>query len=179
MTRSNTSISQYIASLAIVAALAGTSTRVQAQDAFVSIDVLPRPAAAADVEQQASDLLLDGRGWERAAGLYRLAAELRGSTDPRSGDDLRLAGYLQFYRGRTKAAVVSLTQAGEAFLALGDVERAAEAFIDGAWVANEADMPTEARDLSGRARLLARSPLLRVEERIALERRLGEAAGIE
>lgn len=178
MTRSKPSIIHYIASVAIAAALAGTSTRVQAQDAFVSIDVPSRPAAA-DVEQQASDLLLDGREWERAAGLYRLAAELRGSTDPRSGDDLRLAGYLQFYRGRTKAAVVSLTQAGEAFLALGDVERAAEAFIDGAWVANEAGMPTEAHDLSGRARLLARSPLLQFEERTALERRLGEAAGIE
>jgi hypothetical protein len=90
-----------------------------------------------------------------------------------------LAGYLQFYRGRPKAAVASLTHAGEAFLALGDVERAAKAFIDGAWVAQSAGMQAEARDLRERGRLLTRSPLLDAAERTALVRRLGEAAGIE
>jgi hypothetical protein len=178
MTRSNT-LDHRIASLAIVALSATMSTQVQAQTAFVSLDVPARPAAAAEMEQQASDLLLAGRGWERAAGLYSRAAELRGSDDLKGADNLRLAGYLQFYRGRSKAAVASLTRAGEAFLALGDVERAAETFIDGAWVANEAEMPLEAHDLSERGRLLTRSPLLQDEDRTALVRRLGEGAGIE
>jgi hypothetical protein len=179
MTRLTKHSNNRIAVLAIFAALAGTSTPVQAQDAFASLDVPTRPAAAAEMEQRADDLLVAGRGWEQAAGLYRRAAELRGPDDLQSADNLRLAGYLQFYRGRAKAAVASLTEAGEAFLALGDVEQAADAFIDGAWVANEVDMPVEAQELSERGRLLTRSPLLRVEERTALVRRLGEAAGIE
>jgi hypothetical protein len=179
MNRFKTSLNYRIASIAIFSALAGTFTQVQAQTAFVSLDVPARPAAAAEMEQQADDILLAGRGWERAAGIYRRAAELRGSADPKSADNLRLAGYLQYYRGRAKAAVVSLTQSGEAFLALGDVGRAAQAFIDAAWVADEANMPAEARVLSERGRLLTQSPLLTAEERTALVRRLGEAAGIE
>jgi hypothetical protein len=127
MTRSKTSVESpvdyRIASLAIVALIAGTSTQVQAQDVFVSLDTASRPVAAEDMERRAGDVLDGGRfaghGWERAAGLYISAAELRGSGDPKSADNLRVAGYLQYYRGRSKAAVASLTQAGEAFLALG------------------------------------------------------------
>jgi hypothetical protein len=183
MARSMTSVLNRVALLAIAALLAGTSTQVQAQTQFVSLDVPALALAAEEMERRAGDVLgggrLEGRGWERAAGLYISAAELRGSADPRSADNLRLAGYLQYYRGRTKAAVASLTQSGEAFLALGDVARAAEAFIDAAWVADEANMPSEARELSERGRLLTQSPLLAAEERTALVRRLGEAAGIE
>jgi hypothetical protein len=179
MTRSMTSVLNRVALLAIAALLAGTSTQVQAQTQFASLDVPSRPAAAMEKEEQAHSLLLGGRGLERAVGLYIDAAELRGSGDPQSADNLRLAGYLQYYSGRAKAAVVSLTQSGEAFLALGDVGRAAEAFIDAAWVADEANMPAEARELSGRGRRLTQSPLLAAEERTALVRRLGEAAGIE
>jgi hypothetical protein len=40
-------------------------------------------------------------------------------------------------------------------------------------------MPAEAHDLGERGRLLTQSPLLAVEERTALVKRLGEAAGIE
>lgn len=76
-------------------------------------------------------------------------------------------------------AVATLTQAGEAFLGLGDVERAAEAFIDAAWVAHEVRMPLEARALAERGRLLTRSPLLDAFARAALARRLGGTAGME
>lgn len=167
--------------LAIVATLVGAFSQAQAQttqNAFASLDVPERPMAAEEMEQRASDLLSAG-GWMQAAGLYRRAAELRGPHDLESADNLRLAGYLQFYGGRPKQAVVSLTQAAEAFLALGDVERAAGAFIDAAWVAAEADMGMEARDLSERGRLLTRSPLLAAEDRTALVRRLGGVPGIE
>jgi hypothetical protein len=174
-----TSVHDRIAFLAIAALIAGTSTEVQAQTQFASLDVPPRPAAATEMEEQAHGLILGGRGLERAVRLYIDAAVLRGSGDPKSADNLRLAGYLQYYRGRAKSAVASLTQAGEAFLALGDVERAATAFIDAAWVADESDMPAEARELSGRGRLLTHSPLLQGAARTALVRRLGEAAGIE
>jgi hypothetical protein len=174
-----TSVPIRVALLAIAAGFAGTSMQLHAQTRFVSLDMPSPPVAATEMEEQAHDLLLGGRGWERAAGLYIGAAELRGSGDPKSADNLRLAGYLQYYRGRAKAAVLSLTRAGEAFLALGDVERAAGALIDAAWVADAADMPAEARELSERGRLLTQSPLLEAADRTALVRRLGEAAGIE
>jgi hypothetical protein len=155
------------------------AAQIQAQDAFVSLDVPARPAAAEEMEQRASDALAAGRGWQRAAGLYRRAAELRGWGDLKSADNLRLAGYLQFYDARTKAAVASLIEAGETFLALGDVESAAETFIDAAWVAQQAEMGREAKELSERAELLTRSPLLEASDRLALVRRLGMAGGIE
>jgi hypothetical protein len=170
-------------SVAIVATLAGAATQgpaqLTAQDAFVSLAVTAQPSAAARMEQQARELLLTGHGWEQAADLYLRAAELRGAGDLESADNLRLAGYVEFYRGRPKAAVASLTQAGETFLALGDVERAAQAFIDGAWVAAQASMPIEARALHERGRLLTQSPLLAAEDRTALVRRLGGVPAIE
>jgi len=133
----------------------------------------PRPTVAEEMEQRARDLMLGGRGWEQAAGLYSRAAELRGTDDVKGADDIRLAGYIHYYRGRSQASVLVLTQAGEAFLALGDVEAAAAALIDGAWVATQAGMSTQALDLAERARRLTRSPLLQPEERSALARRLG------
>jgi hypothetical protein len=162
-----------IAFVAIAATLIAMPTQIQAQDTFAALDIEPRPAAAEEMEALAYDLVLGGRGWEDAAGMYRRAAELRGSSDARAAMDLRLAGYIYFYRGRAPAAIASLTQSGEAFLALGDVSGAAEAFIDGAWVAAKWDMPTEAAALGERALLLTRSPILPAEERFALARRLG------
>jgi hypothetical protein len=162
-----------LAFIAIIATSAATSHQVQAQSAFAALDVSVRPAAAEEMEQRAHDLVLTGHGWEQAAGLYRRAAELRGTDDVKSADNMRLAGYIHYYRGRSQASVLALTHAGEAFLALGDVEGAAEALIDGAWVATQAGMSTPALALAERARRLTRSPLLQPEERSALARRLG------
>jgi hypothetical protein len=146
---------------------------------FAALDVATRPAAAEEMEALAYDMILAGRGWDSAAGLYRRAAELRGAEDPRSAMDLRLAGYIDYYREHGQAALVSLTESGESFLALGDVQGAADAFIDGAWVAAQLGMSAEARALADRARLLTRSPLLAPAERFALARRLGVTAGTE
>jgi hypothetical protein len=169
--------------LAILAALAGAPTQARAQQraqgAFVSPDVPTGPPAAQELERRATVLLSAGHDWDQAAGLFRRAAELRGGGDLESADNLRLAGYLEFYRGRSKAAVTSLTRAGETFLALGDVERAAQVFIDAAWVAVQAKMPLDARSLSERGRLLTQSPLLGAANRTALVRRLGGVPGIE
>jgi hypothetical protein len=174
-----TSSKRRIALIAVIAVSAVASTQAQAQDAFVSIDVPSRPEAADHLEREAIELLSYGRGWRGAAALYMRAAELRGMDDLKSADNLRIAGYLQYYAGRHRAAVASLTEAGEAFLTLGDVERAAETFIDGAWVATQAGLPAAANVLSERGGLLTHSPLLGASERLALVRRLGMAGGIE
>jgi hypothetical protein len=159
--------------LAIIATFAAASSQVQAQTTFAALDVPVRPAAAEEMEQRAHDLIVTGTGWDRAAVLYRRAAELRGTDDLKSADNMRLSGYLHFYRGSSQASVLALTEAGEAFLALGDVGAAADALIDGAWVATQAGMSPQALDLAERARRLTRSPLLQPEERSALARRLG------
>ncbi len=168
-----------IALVAIVTTLPAMPIRTQAQDTFAALDVSTSPAPAEEMEALAYDMILSGRGWESAAGLYRRAAELRGTGDPRSALDLRLAGYIYYYRSRGAAAVVSLTESGEAFLSLGDVQGAAEAFIDGAWVAAQLGMSAEAMVLAERAKLLTRSPLLPADERFALARRLGATPGTE
>jgi hypothetical protein len=162
-----------LAFLAIIATSAAASHQIQAQDAFVALDVSVRPVDAEAMEQRAHDVILTGHGWEEAVGLYSRAAELRGTDDVKSAGNMRLAGYIHYYRGRPQSSVLELTQAGEAFLALGDVEGAAESLIDGAWVAMQAGMSAQALDLAERARRLTRSPLLQPEERSALARRLG------
>lgn len=168
-----TTTTSRIAFVAIAATLIAMPTQTQAQDAFAALDIEPTPVAAEELEAMAYDMILVQRNWDEAAGLYRRAAELRGSSDARAAMDLRLAGYIYFYSGRIPAAMSSQTQSGEAFLALGDVAGAAEAFIDGAWVAAKSDMPAEAAALGARAHLLTRSPILPTAERFALARRLG------
>ncbi|MEQ1856353.1 MAG: hypothetical protein ABL963_07780 [Longimicrobiales bacterium] len=174
-----TTTTNRLAFVAIAATFSVMPLQTQAQDAFAALDVSMPPAAAEEMESLAYDMILAGRGWEQAAGLYLRAAAMRGAADPRSATDVRLAGYIYFYKGRPQAAVTSLTGAGEAYLALGDVEGAAETFIDAAWVAAKVGMTAEARGLADRARLLTRSPLLEPSARFGLAERLGATPGTE
>ncbi|NIP58873.1 MAG: hypothetical protein GWM92_11200, partial [Gemmatimonadetes bacterium] len=121
------------------------------------VAVLEAPNAAvtlAEALEARAWALTQGRPrWKRAADLYRRAARLRGPGQFRAAEILHLAGSLYFYGDRAKTALRTHREAGEAFLALGDVPGAARAFLDGAWVAAEAGRTLEGRGLLERARL--------------------------
>ena len=156
--------------LAAVAAVAGAPSRVHAQET-ANVLVGESSTVAMELEGRALESLTT-QHLAAAARLYRRAAEIRGDGDIKSAENLHTVGYLEYYAGELQNAVVTLRSAGEAYLALGDVERAAEMFIDGAWVAASAGMIPEMHALRDRGMLLTRSPLLDAPERVALVQRL-------
>jgi len=128
------------------------------------------------LEMRAQEHLQEVGDWGRAASLFRRAAELRPSSDPVGVEDLLQAARLSYYHGDKGDAVRDFEAAGQRALALGDVIAAANAFVDGAWVAEENGRGAKALDLVGRARLLVNSPLLPNEIRDDLQNRWVETS---
>lgn len=159
--------------MAAAAASLGAPTGASAQT-FASLGGRePGSLVAAErLEARARDLSAGPR-WSSAARLYRNAADLRGAGDVTAADNLRLAGFIQFYGGSTISAVDVLEEAADAYLAVGDVVSAAGTLTEAAWVAARAGKALEARMLRERALLLTLSPLLDPGERETLIRRLG------
>jgi len=158
--------------LTAAAALMGAPNHLHGQESRQALsNSTDVSAMAVDLETQAEELAKETR-WKAAAQMYRSAADLRGEGDIKSADNLRVAGYLHYYLGSFQSAISALRAAGESYLALGDVEQAAEAFIDGAWVAGRSGKMSEAHGLRERGVLLTRSPLLDMQNRMALVQRL-------
>ena len=146
-----------LVALTAAAALMGAPSHLDGQESGQALaNPTDASAMALELEVRAEDLS-KGTRWKAAAEMYRRAADLRGEGDIKSADNLRVAGYIHYYEGGFQTAVTTLRRAGEAYLALGDVERAAEAFIDGAWVAGRSGMLSEALTLRERGLLLTRS----------------------
>ena len=145
---------------------------VAAQDREATLDEIEK------IEAKAFAHLKDADSWNRAASMFRRAAALRPAGDPRAVQDLLRAGRLAFYEGHERKAVSDFEGAGERALERGDVITAANAFVDAAWVARSNRDAVRASSLLGRARLLARSPLLENDERALLSARW-EVAGIQ
>jgi hypothetical protein len=120
------------------------------------------PAAPAfqTVEKQATTLLDQPRQWSRAAGLFEQAAALRAAEDPTGVQDLLVAAGAYRWSGHKRTARAVYVQAAERALAMGDVDTGARAFLLAAIVAQEQKDLAAAKELNGRARLLAASPLL-------------------
>ena len=76
--------------------------------------------------------------------------------------DLLNAGRFHFYADHLGSAVSALQEAGEAAMALGDVDTAEQAFLDGAFVAVEAGDLTSAFALLDRAGVRALGAVLGV-----------------
>ncbi|MCY4400443.1 MAG: hypothetical protein OXE96_14055 [Gemmatimonadetes bacterium] len=112
------------------------------------------------IETRAMDNLKDLDRWDRAASLFRRAADLRPAGDPVAVQDLIQAARLSFYTGDEGRAVRDFEAAGQRAVAMGDVIVAANAFADAAWVANTRGFGARAHDLLNRAQLLATSPLI-------------------
>lgn len=161
----NTDMKRRIIYLAVAALMivAGTST-VSAQTPASSDEVVK-------IEAQAEGYLGDPGKWDRAASLYRQAAEMRAAADPVGVVDLVRAGRLSFYEGDESQAVRDFRNAGQRALAIGDVVSAINAFVDAAWVADRQGDNADAHDYLGRAQLLANSPLLGESERQLLQTR--------
>lgn len=130
------------------------------------------------IEAKATQELRDGKNWDRAASLFRRAADLRPAGDATAVRDLLRAGRLAFYEEHERQAMRDFEAAGERALERGDVIAAANAFTDAAWVAQADNDGAAANQLLTRAQLLANSPLLGSRARNQLKTRW-EVAGIQ
>lgn len=128
----------------LTVALSGAAGGLQAQSSFAQSD--PRVAWAEQLSARGMEIAHEGGDLYEAVTYLRQAALLRGSAAG-SVRDLHNAGRLAWYAGHGAEAVSILRSAGETALALGMAEAAAEAFLDGAWVALRQKDKSAARDL--------------------------------
>ena len=164
--RSNQSISSV--ALALAMALGAVSAGAQTT---AEVNVTDVEALEADAHAHLDDL----SAWDRAARLFRRAADLRHQGDPAATENLMYAARLAYYEGDERQAVRDFEAAGQRALAMGDVIVAANAFTDAAWVAQHRGYGERALTLLSRAQLLSRSPLIPEDERTHLRGRWGAA----
>ena len=154
------------AALALAIALGAASAGAQ-----TTAEVTVSEVEALEANAHAS--LDDLSAWERAARLFRHAADLRPEGDPGATENLIYAARLSYYEGNERQAVLDFEAAGRRALAMGDVIVAANAFTDAAWVAKHRGSGERALALLSRAELLSRSPLIPEDERTHLRARWG------
>jgi len=115
---------------------------------------------AEKLEAQAEKLHDQRHRWDRAAWAYRQAASLRPAGDVQAVRNLERAAKLSYYTGDLNRSMQDYRTAVSRAMEGGDVLTAAHLLVDGAWVAERAGRTADARELLGRARLLASAPVL-------------------
>ncbi|HYO47002.1 MAG TPA: hypothetical protein VEY33_09990 [Gemmatimonadota bacterium] len=108
----------------------------------------------------------------KAAGLLCREADLRSGDDPNGVQALLLCGKLYYYAGELAQSRYALEDAARRALAIGDVVRAAHAFMDASFIAGRQGKSQAVGELAGKARMLAGSPLLTPGQRLAIEERV-------
>ncbi len=162
-----------LSALAAVVAATILLPRTSAAQAIRSKSA-PAPSPALALESQARPMMDLPKKWAQMADLYAQAAQVRTADDPRGVDDLVLAAAGYRWAGKRTPARATYVAAAERALGLGDVVRAADAFLCAAVIANEQkDLPA-AWELKARAERLAQSPLLTDGQRRLI---LGQFAG--
>ncbi len=116
--------------------------------------------------------------YEEAAALYLESARLRPADDPQAIECFAMAARLLYYDGQLLRARSTMQMAAERALATGDVVRAANFYIDAAFIALEHRKTDAAWALVQRAEQLSSSPLLEAGERSAIERRIAPSRAV-
>ncbi len=148
-------------------------------DAWAQRAVTDSVAHADSIRQRAIELQANPQTFYQAAIAYKDAARYRTPADPVAVGDLILAGHLLTAAGQPAEALEIFEAAGERARALGDVLRAAEAYLDGAFVAEELGRDDDVQRLGTNAEMLASSPLLSDDQRLGILRRVYRAPSEE
>lgn len=135
-------------------------------------------AKAEALETEARGFTQDLRDLGKAAKLLREAADYRPPEDPIAVSDLATSARLSFYRQDFDDARRTMVGAAERALGIGDVDRAANLFLDAAHLSVELNDGAAARAHMERARLLSHSPHLTATQHARLASRLGPAPAI-
>jgi hypothetical protein len=128
-------------------------------------------ASADSMHASAVAVANDAKRWRDAARLHRESATLRTPGDSLGYRCLMMAANLSFGANDLASAQNDMAAAAAQAMARGDVEKAAQAYADAAWLANERKRPDEVRTFAGQAEVLASSPLLSGPQRNGILRR--------
>ena len=127
---------------------------------------------AEQLEALAAQLHTQPRRAADAAHYYIQSAQLRGALDPAAVQSLTTAAHLLNYAGRPLEARRTMEQAAQRALGLGDVSRAAQAYVEAAFLAERQGNRQYVQRLGTKALLLAESPLLTAEQRQSIRDRI-------
>ena len=148
----------------------------QAQTSFTRGQPAAGAATPEQIEQKAVALYAHPERAEEAGQLQRQAAKLRAPDDPKGVTSLVMAARLFSYAHCLPAARQTMEAAAERALAMGDVVKAAQAYVDAAFIAQEQGSGTQVNRLAKKAVLLTASPLLRADERAGIINRIHSSA---
>ena len=144
----------------------------QCQTATKSSEPNGRLGRAIELHERAVALHSQPARAAEAARLHRWSAQLRSSTDPEAVKSLAMAAHLFGYAKRPLDARRTMEEAAERALAMGDVARAAQAYVEATFFAEKLKNRSEIERLGRKALLLAESPVLATEERAAIMNRI-------
>lgn len=163
------------AALAMIA-IGATPMVAPAQQALDPVQVSAAASSTANPEadavaREAADRYGTPKRWREAARLHRRAAELHGE-DAQAVPQLRMAAWLYSASGDPASARVMMERAGDRASAVGDIDAAANAYVDAALFAIAETRYDRLPALVQRARVLADAPLLPQTRRAAILQRI-------
>ena len=168
---------QKFSAIAIVSVLAAVPALVNGQ-AATTTEEISRMAHALELEQRAQALHVDPARASDAARLHRQSAHLRSANDPEAVESLAMAAHLFNYSKRPLAARNTMEEAADRALAMGDVFRAARAYVEAAFFADAQQDRVETARLGRKALLLAGSSRMTDEERTSIRNRIRTSSAL-
>jgi hypothetical protein len=129
-------------------------------------------ARADTLEAKARAMYSTPRWYREAARLHRRAAMIRGS-DPSAVASFRSAAWLYSVAGSNGIARTMMERAAERATAVGDVESAANSYIDAAFLAIASSREEQVPRLLSQTRAVLSSPLLTEDRRRSILQRVG------
>src|SRR5262245_14675070 len=166
---------RHIGMLIAVVGLTLAAGSVPAQEPRMSLAAAETNTRAEHLRRSAQALYEQPARLRRAAELHEQEAAVRKDTDPQRVEALDLAARLYAYSGDPVRGHELMARAARQALKCGDVRRSAHAFIDAAFIALRARDTRLADELTREAELLALSPLLTAQEKVAIVKRIDPA----
>lgn len=161
-----------ILAIGIAVSLSASGLQAQSRTSIKSSEPISRIARAIELQEQAVALHAQPARAVEAARLHKQSAYLRNRNDPEAVQSLAMAAHLFGYAKRPLEARKTMEEAAERALAMGDVVRAAQAYVEASFFADKQKNRVETERLGRKALLLAGSPLLAGDQRDAIMKRI-------
>jgi hypothetical protein len=163
----------------LVVAVSAVPAPVEAQQPLspvqVEADRLATANARADsLEERARAMYSTPIWYIDAARLHRRAAGMRGN-DPRAVASFRSAAWLYSIAGQHNVAKSMMEEAADRAKSVGDIEGAANSYIDAAFLAIASGREDQVPTILSRTHAVLKSPLLTQERRASILQRIGDA----
>jgi hypothetical protein len=162
----------FLVSAAFMATLALPSAAFSQQ----RLPTITSIASPDSVHASAVAMTQDFKQWRQAATLHRQSAAMRQPDDSMGYRCLTTAARLSYGINDATSAQSDMAAAAAQAMSRGDVEKAAQAYADAAWLADARKDPEQARAFAQQAEVLASSPLLSSRQRDGILRRFVHTA---